>query len=243
MAAEGIDTLSYFQVDNPLVRCVDPAFLGWHLLSGSEMSSKMVPKLYPEEKLGHFCVRGGKLLVIEYSDLPIELQRETDAQGRLRFLAGSIAIHILDREFVRRTAAGDARLPWHLARKKIPTLDASGRPVKPDKPNGVKFEMFVFDALPLARTPMVIETRRADDFSPVKNAEGVDSPRTCREDQLRQAARWLAAAGMPLTTDSTGLPGLVLEISPLFGCDEASFIESWNRLAPKPKLVTDCYLE
>jgi UDP-N-acetylglucosamine/UDP-N-acetylgalactosamine diphosphorylase len=243
MAAAGIDTLSYFQVDNPLVRCIDPAFLGWHLLSGSEMSSKMVPKLYPEEKLGHFCVRGGKLVVIEYSDLPMALQRETDAQGRLRFLAGSIAIHVLDREFVRRTAAGAARLPWHLARKKIPTVDASGKPVRPDGPNGVKFEMFVFDALPLARNPIVVETRRRDDFSPVKNAEGVDSPRTCREDQLRQFARWLAAAGEPLATDATGLPGFALEISPLFGCDEASFIESWTRLAPKPKVAPDFYLE
>jgi UDP-N-acetylglucosamine/UDP-N-acetylgalactosamine diphosphorylase len=78
MAGEGIDTLSYFQVDNPLVRCVDPAFIGWHLVRGSEMSSKMVPKAYPEEKLGHFCIRKGKLVVIEYSDLPLALQREKD---------------------------------------------------------------------------------------------------------------------------------------------------------------------
>jgi UDP-N-acetylglucosamine/UDP-N-acetylgalactosamine diphosphorylase len=243
MSAEGIDTLSYFQVDNPLVRCVDPAFIGWHLLSGSEMSSKMIPKSYPEEKLGHFCIRDGKLVVIEYSDLPIELQRETDGQGRLRFLAGSIAIHILDREFVRRTAAGDARLPWHVARKKIPAVDAAGRTVKPDRPNGVKFEMFVFDALPLARNPLVVETRREDDFSPVKNAEGVDSPATCRDDQLRQFARWLLAVGARVPVDSTGLPAFGLEISPLFGSDEESFIGGWNRLAQKPEIVPDFYLE
>jgi UDP-N-acetylglucosamine/UDP-N-acetylgalactosamine diphosphorylase len=243
MAAEGIGTLSYFQVDNPLVRCVDPAFIGWHLLSNSEMSSKMVPKLYPEEKLGHFCVQGGKPLVIEYSDLPVELQNETDGQGRLRFLAGSIGIHVFDREFVRRTASGGARLPWHLARKRIPTIDSAGRPVRPDRPNGVKFEMFVFDALPLARRTLIVETRRADDFSPVKNAEGVDSPRTCREDQLRQSARWLAAAGVRLELDATGLPAFALEVSPLFACDEDSFLDSWNRLAPKPEIVPDFYLE
>jgi UDP-N-acetylglucosamine/UDP-N-acetylgalactosamine diphosphorylase len=243
MSAEGIDTLSYFQVDNPLVRCVDPAFIGWHLLSGSEMSSKMVPKRYAEEKLGHFCTKDGRLLVIEYSDLPVELQRETDGLGRLRFLAGSIAIHILDRDFVRRTAAGEARLPWHLAQKKIPTVDAAGMPVRPDRPNGIKFEMFVFDALPLARSPLVIETRRADDFSPVKNAEGVDSPRTCREDQLRQFSRWLVAGGARLDLDATGLPGFALEISPLFGSDEVSFIDRWNRLAPKPEMSPDLYLE
>ncbi|HTO03016.1 MAG TPA: UTP--glucose-1-phosphate uridylyltransferase, partial [Opitutus sp.] len=87
MEREGIDTLSYFQVDNPLVRCIDPAFIGWHLRKGSEMSSKMVPKAYPEEKLGHFCAQNGELVVIEYSDLPMAMQRETDASGKLRYIA------------------------------------------------------------------------------------------------------------------------------------------------------------
>jgi UDP-N-acetylglucosamine/UDP-N-acetylgalactosamine diphosphorylase len=77
----------------------------------------------------------------------------------------------------------------------------------------------------------------------VKNAEGPDSPRTCREDQLRQFARWLSAAGAGLKVDATGLPGMALEVSPLFGCDEESFAQSWNRLAPKPELVPDLYLE
>ena len=112
MKTEGVDTLSYFQVDNPLVRCIDPAFIGWHLLCGSEMSSKMVPKAYPEEKLGHFCHQGGRLVVVEYSDLPMAMQRETDAAGRLRYIAGSIAIHLLDREFIRRMAGpGGRRCP------------------------------------------------------------------------------------------------------------------------------------
>src|SRR6185503_1892057 len=98
MRREGIDTLSYFQVDNPLVRCIDPAFIGWHLVRSSEMSSKMVPKAYAEEKVGHFCTQHGKTVVIEYSDLPMAMQRETDAKGGLRYIAGSIAIHLLDRE-------------------------------------------------------------------------------------------------------------------------------------------------
>ena len=92
MAAEGVEALSYFQVDNPLVRCVDPAFLGWHFLRGSEMSSKMVPKAYADEKVGHFCLQGGRLVVVEYSDLPVARQRETLPDGSLRFTAGSIAI-------------------------------------------------------------------------------------------------------------------------------------------------------
>ena len=243
MAREGIDTLSYFQVDNPLVRCVDPAFIGWHLRRGSQMSSKMVPKAYPEEKLGHFCVQGGRLVVVEYSDLPMALQRETDAGGRLRYLAGSIAIHVLDREFIRHVARGEGMaLPFHRADKKIPTVAAAGQPVKPASANGVKFELFVFDALPFAKNPLVIETRRADDFSPVKNAEGVDSPQTCRDDQVRQVVRWLQAGGAAVETDATGLPRGTLEVSPLFGYDEDSFAEAWKKRSPQPAVSDGLYL-
>ncbi len=243
MAREGIDTLSYFQVDNPLVRCVDPAFIGWHLLRESQMSSKMVTKAYPEEKLGHFCVQGGRLVVVEYSDLPMAMQRETDAGGRLRYLAGSIAIHVLDREFIRHVARGEGMaLPFHRADKKIPTIDAAGQPVKPEKANGVKFELFVFDALPFAQNPLVIETRRADDFSPVKNAEGVDSPQTCRDDQLRQFARWLQANGAAVESDATGRPRAAIEVSPRFGYDEDSFADAWKKLSPKPAVSDGLYL-
>jgi len=244
LAAEGIDTLSYFQVDNPLVRCVDPAFIGWHLSGGSEMSSKTVAKAYPEEKLGHFCVRGGEVVVIEYSDLPLALQRERDpATGALRYEAGSIAIHALDREFIRRMARGADSLPFHRADKRIAAVDEGGRSVRPLKVNGVKFELFVFDALPSARNPVVVETNRADDFSPVKNTEGVDSPATCCADQLRQFARWLRLVGASVPTDATGLPAALLEVSPLFGYDEESFAESWSRLATKPAVADGLCLE
>jgi UDP-N-acetylglucosamine/UDP-N-acetylgalactosamine diphosphorylase len=245
MQREGVDTLSYFQVDNPLVRCIDPAFLGWHHLRGSEMSSKMVAKAYAEEKVGVFCAQAGRLTVVEYSDLPLALQHEKDAAGKLRYVAGSIAIHVLDREFVRRMAGGGegVALPFHRADKKIPTLDAAGAPLRPDKPNGVKFELFVFDAVPFARAPLVIETLRADEFSPVKNADGADSPLTCRNDQLRQFARWLRAEGAAPATDPTGLPAFPLEVSPLFGYDEDSFADSWRRLAVKPRIEPGLYLE
>ncbi len=242
MQGEGIDTLSYFQVDNPLVRCIDPAFIGWHVTLQSEMSSKMVPKAYAEEKVGHFCTQRGKTIVVEYSDLPIAMQRETDPTGQLRYLAGSIAIHILDREFVRRMARGTDSLAFHRADKKIPTIDAAGKPVKPERANGVKFEMFVFDALPFAQNPVVIETLRENDFSPVKNAEGVDSPQTCRDDQLRQFARWLRANGAALEIDATGKPRATIEVSPLFGYDEDSFADAWKKLSPPPAIVDALYL-
>lgn len=245
MQGNGIDTISYFQVDNPLVRCVDPEFIGWHLQRKSQMSSKMIPKAYSEEKLGHFCTQNGHLVVVEYSDLPVELQRETDAAtGKLRFVAGSIAIHVLDRDFVRGMASqGGASLPFHRADKKIATIDETGNMVKPDAPNGVKFEMFVFDALPFAQNPLVIETRREDDFSPVKNAEGLDSPQTCRDDQLKQWARWARAQGADVPLDDQGLPSIAFEVSPLFGYDEESFAEAWNKREPKPQIEEGTVLE
>jgi UDP-N-acetylglucosamine/UDP-N-acetylgalactosamine diphosphorylase len=245
MKGAGIDTLSYFQVDNPLVRCIDPAFIGWHALRQAEMSSKMVLKTNPEEKVGLFCAQGGRQVVIEYSDLPMERQREKNEAGELRFAAGNIAVHVLSREFVRRMASGapGSALPFHRADKKIPTVDAAGAEVKPAQANGVKFEMFVFDALPFARNPTLIETLRPDDFSPVKNAEGADSPQTARDDQLRQFARWLRANGAAVPVDATGLPAVNLEISPLFGYDDASFAEAWKKLSPKPAVRDGLYLE
>jgi UDP-N-acetylglucosamine/UDP-N-acetylgalactosamine diphosphorylase len=244
MEAEGIDTISYFQVDNPLVRCLDAAFIGFHLSARAEMSSKMVRKAYPEEKVGHFCQQDGKVVVIEYSDMPLAMQRELEIDGTLRFGAGSIAIHLIDREFARRLAAGGpgVALPFHRADKKIATIDARGQPLQLSKANGVKFELFVFDALPFARNSVVIETARADDFSPVKNAEGLDSPQSSRDDQLRQYARWLQSVGVMIATDPTGLPKISIEISPLFGDDAASFAERWRALPVKPAIVDGLYL-
>ncbi len=240
MEARGIDTISYFQVDNPLVRCLDPAFIGFHLIHQSDLSSKMVPKAYPGEKVGVFCQRHGQALVVEYSDLPAELTNATNPDGSLRFNAGSIAIHIFNRDFIERLGGGgdeSAKLPFHLAHKKVPYVDAAGQRHEPGSPNGYKFEMFVFDALPFAKHPVIIETERADDFSPVKNAEGVDSPRTCRDDQLRQFARWVQAAGIALETDETGLPPFAFEISPLFADTAARFKKAWDALPHKPVLT------
>jgi len=240
MEADGVDILSYFQVDNPLVRCLDPTFLGFHLLHESDLSSKMVPKAYPGEKVGVFCQKDGKARVVEYSDLPADLTDATGPDGTLRFRAGSIAIHLFSRDFIERIGGGDdasARLPFHLAHKKVPFVDAAGVRHDPTSPNGYKFEMFVFDALPFAKHPVIIETERSDDFSPVKNAEGVDSPRTCRDDQLRQFARWAQSAGIDLKTDETGLPPIAFEVSPLLADTAARFRSAWESLPHKPLLT------
>jgi UDP-N-acetylglucosamine/UDP-N-acetylgalactosamine diphosphorylase len=142
-----------------------------------------------------------------------------------------------------RDGATGPTLSFHRADKKIATINAAGNPVRPSRPNGAKFEMFVFDALPFARNGLVVETRRADDFSPVKNAEGVDSPQTAREDQLRQYVRWLRSVGAPVSADASGLPAFDLEVAPRFGYDEASFAASWEKLTPPPAIAEGLYLE
>lgn len=234
MQKRGVEHLSYFQVDNPMVYCIDPLFLGLHDLTGSEMSSKTVSKANALEKVGNFCIADGKLQVIEYSDLPESLARSTNPDGSLRFNAGSIAIHALRVSFIDRlNAGGQLQLPWHRAEKKVPYVDASGRQVKPDKPNAVKLEQFVFDAIPLAKNPIVYETDRAEEFSPVKNAEGADSPATSRRDQIRRAARWLAAAGVeiPMRGDE---PDASIEISPAYAVSQAQVVAHKPRLTIKP---------
>jgi UDP-N-acetylglucosamine/UDP-N-acetylgalactosamine diphosphorylase len=170
--------------------------------------------------------------------MPVEMQEETDSNEELRFKAGSVAIHIFNRDFIARVG-GDtvgAKLPFHRANKKIPFVDSTGNLAKPDAPNGVKFEMFVFDALPLAENPVIIEAARGDDFSPVKNADGVDSPKSCSDDQRRMFGRWLQAAGVEVQADDTGLPAAVFEINQRFAADQADFISRWAELDPKPVL-------
>jgi UDP-N-acetylglucosamine/UDP-N-acetylgalactosamine diphosphorylase len=192
------------------------------------MSSKMVPKAYPLEKVGHFCELDGVLRIVEYSDLPESMQQLRDGNGDLRFQSGNIAIHLLNPGFVDRLggSAKGSQLPFHLATKKIPYVDGQGCLRKPEAPNGVKFEMFVFDALPMARAPLVVETLREEDFSPVKNAEGLDSPESCRKDQLKLWAKWFEHSGIKVPKDSGGVPLFDFEVDPLFACDEASMAES-----------------
>ncbi|MEM1450087.1 MAG: UTP--glucose-1-phosphate uridylyltransferase [Planctomycetota bacterium] len=183
MHAAGIEQISYFQVDNPLARPGDSLFLGLHDIEGAEMSSKVVAKRDADEKVGVLGKIDGKLGCIEYSDLSDDLRNARDEGGALLFNAGNIAAHAIRRDFVETlTAGGDLDLPWHVARKKIASIDAEGNPVEID---GVKFETFVFDALGRTTQSIVMEVDRGEEFSPVKNAEGADSPATCRADLLR----------------------------------------------------------
>lgn len=218
MRRRGVEQISYFQVDNPNVKPLDPLFIGLHALQGAEMSAKLLPKANPLEKVGTFCLIDGRTSVIEYSDMPNELAEKRNADGSLAFNAGSIAIHILSVDFVRRLneRSGRFALPYHRAVKKVPHLDlATGERVEPSEPNAVKLETFVFDALPLAEKSVLLETDRVEEFAPIKNAEGSDSPETSRQLQSQRAARWLQAHGVAVPFDDEGRVAATIELSPL----------------------------
>ena len=214
MRERGIDVIYYFQVDNTLVDICDPVFLGRHLDARADMSSKVVRKSSWKEKVGVIGLLGGKLAVIEYSDLPEAAARATLPDGSLEYWAGSIAIHVLSADFVDRLTRGGFHLPYHRAEKAIPHVDASGRTVKPAEKNGIKFETFVFDALAEARSSVTMEVLREEEFSPVKNAEGEDSPSTARRDMTALYLRWLEENGASIEREGPTFPGYA-EISPL----------------------------
>lgn len=209
MKKRGIDLISYFQVDNCLVRIMDPVFIGYHILEKADMSSKVVDKRDPQEKVGVIGYVRGKLGVVEYSDLPDKQKYEKTPDGSLKYSAGSIAIHLLNRRFIEKENEGGFRLPFHKTLKKVPYFD-KGTLIKPEEPNGIKFETFVFDALGDTSASVTLRTRREDEFSPVKNKEGMDSHETAQQEMSDLYKKWLEHAGF-----KGDLPGVV-EISPLF---------------------------
>ena len=216
MKKDGVEYISYFQVDNPLVPVVNPLFIGMHALEKADMSAIMLAKTNPFEKLGNFCVTGGHLEIIEYSDLPAELAESRNPDGSLRFISGSPAIHVISRAFVEKlTAAGKLELPWHRADKKIPTISDP----KPEAPNGVKLESFIFDALALAGQTLVLEGDRAEMFAPTKNPTGVDSVESCREMLIARDLRRLRAAGVTVEEN------VKIELSPRKVFDDADALQ------------------
>ncbi|MEO2089080.1 MAG: UDPGP type 1 family protein, partial [Gemmataceae bacterium] len=176
LKAAGVKHVFYFQVDNPLVNVCDPAFVGRHIETQAEVSSKVVFKDDPAEKVGILAEIDGRCGIIEYSDMPPEMTNERTADGTLTFRAGNPAIHCFSVEFLERVTVGADRLAYHVARKKVEHYDlASGETVTPETVNALKFELFVFDALPLADRWLAVQTTREDEFAPLKNATGNDS--------------------------------------------------------------------
>jgi len=219
LCQRGIRHIFYCQVDNPLVLVADPLFLGHHIQAKAEVSTKVIPKEGPLDKLGNLVLIDGRCGIIEYSDLPERLARLTDADGQLRFRFGNSAIHIFDVEFLKRVSTGDLRIPFHVARKKVPHVNEQGEQVEPTKENALKFELFIFDVLPRAERWTVVETQRAAEFHPVKNASGTDSPQSVRLAMSNRAGDWLEQAGIAVPRLPNRNVSVPLEISPLFALD------------------------
>lgn len=242
MRRRGVEYISYWQVDNPLVRLFDPLFIGLHALDKAEMSSRAVIKNAPKEKVGNFCLVNGKVTVIEYSDLPDELAEKRRPDGSLVFELGSIAIHIISTSFVEKLNTEDFSLPLHKAVKKIPHLDPQGHRVEPKQPNGVKLEAFIFDALPMAQESIILDIIRSEQFAPVKNATGDDSVETCRRMMVERAAAWLESAGVTVPRKPDGAVDAVIEIAPSFALDSADVAAKRDRV-PAIKPGDKVYLE
>ncbi len=235
MQQRGVDQLFYFQVDNPLVAIADPAFVGYHLLAQSEMTTQVIRKQDPAEKVGVVVAVEDHLQIIEYSDLPDEAARRRNPDGSLRLWAGSIAVHMFDRSFLQRVAASQESLPFHRALKRVEHIDAAGQVVVPHQPNAIKFERFIFDLLPLAKNALVVEIAEADGFAPLKNAEGApkDTAATARAAMIEQHLRWLAAANVVVDE------GVQVEINPNFAGSPA---ELRAKLPAGQHFTQDTYL-
>jgi UDP-N-acetylglucosamine/UDP-N-acetylgalactosamine diphosphorylase len=241
MKRRGVRFISYFQVDNPLVNIFDPLFIGLHALDNAEMSSKALVKVTPKEKLGNFCLVNGKVTVIEYSDLPDHLAEKRNVDGSLFFRFGSIAIHIINRTFVQKLNDKGFSLPLHRAVKKIPCIDEQGEPVESTEPNGIKLETFVFDALPLASKSIILQTMRSEEFSPVKNATGADSPETARQMMVARAVDWLESAGLTVPRGNDGSLDCLIEIAPGFAAEKNDIKAKLNQI-PEIKPGDKLYL-
>lgn len=196
LVERGVQYVFLYSVDNALCRICDPAFVGALAADGRAVSaSKVVAKAGPGEKVGIFAFQNNKPGVVEYSDLPENLRDMTNADGSLTYDGGNIAVHLFKISGLRKLQTG--KLPWHTARKTVCGIEKC-----------FKFEQFLFDAFPLLGSMLPFGVIREEEFSPVKNAEGNDSPKTAREMIGKLHREWLRKAHVEID------PHKLYEVSP-----------------------------
>lgn len=205
MEAHGVECVDCYCVDNALVRLGDPVFAGFCHERGVDCGARVIPKAYPEEKVGVFARRNGALEVVEYSELdPAEASAVDPGTGELKFGWSNICLHYFKRSWLATVSDQlAAQGKYHIAHKKINSKDG---PVQ-----GIKLELFIFDTFPLAASTALLEVRREEEFAPVKNAPGsaADSPDTARQLIMSLHSRWVRAAGGTVESEEG------VEVSPL----------------------------
>lgn len=179
MKKQGVEWAFIGPVDNVLVKMVDPVLLGVMIDKKVLAGGKSVVKANPSEKVGVFCKRNGKPGVVEYTEISKEMAEQVDENGELVFGESHINCNLFNVEAIEEVA--NKNLPYHIAHKKASYLDENGNLVVPDKPNAYKFESFIFDAFDMLKDMAILRVKREEEFAPVKNAEGTDSPETARE--------------------------------------------------------------
>ncbi|MFA5393139.1 MAG: UTP--glucose-1-phosphate uridylyltransferase [Candidatus Ratteibacteria bacterium] len=232
LTQKGFSDLFYCQIDNPLVKIAEPAFLGYHRLAESEFSLKVLRRRNAAEKIGVYALVDGKPGVIEYSNLVPGSECLTEGED-MRFWAGSIAIHILSLPFVERLNRQGFSLPYHRA---VKITEAPGFGGKLEKMTVWKFETFVFDGLPLAARTCCVETLREEEFAPVKNRQGEDSADSAAKAISVRTRQWLVETGSAAVA-----PGVRVEISPGYALDKEELAE--KRKGNPLVIKKDTYLE
>ncbi len=175
---KGIEWLNIFAVDNVLQRIADPVFVGAVLDTGSDVGSKVVRKASPDERVGVMCLEDGKPSIVEYYELSDEMRVAKNEKGEYAYNYGVILNYLFNVEALERIM--DQNLPLHVVEKKISHIDADGNEVRPDAPNGYKYEQLVLDMIHELDTCLPFEVVREKEFAPIKNREGVDSVDTAR---------------------------------------------------------------
>ena len=194
MQENDIEYLFVYGVDNALIKVCDPTYIGYSIDQDKKASTKVVPKDYAEEKVGIFVEVNGEPSVIEYSDMSEDMIHQKRSDGSLTYNAGNIAVHLFSIDAIADLCKSP--LPYHKAFKKIPFLDGNGEMIHPEEPNAYKFEQFMFDIFPRIGELSCFDVIREEEFAPIKNAEGKDSPASARELLLNQYKKWLETAGL-----------------------------------------------
>ncbi|KJZ71530.1 hypothetical protein HIM_09068 [Hirsutella minnesotensis 3608] len=216
MRKRGIQHIHAYCVDNCLVKVADPVFIGFSASLDVDIATKVVRKRNATEPVGLILAKNGKPDVVEYSEIDMATAEAKDSKqpDLLKFRAANIVNHYYSFRFLETIPSWAHKLPHHVARKKIPSTDLkTGETVKPDSPNGIKLEQFVFDVFPMVSLDKFacMEVRREDEFSPLKNARGTgeDDPDTSKRDIMDQGKKWFQEAGATVVSDGG------VEVSPL----------------------------